>query len=197
LRDYNQINAELIRRLNLGHQYVRLEGVEGHRLLVSRVSGAWHAIIELYGNAGPELAAEMNAPGLTISCRGSAADGAGRGLLSGKLVVLGRSGVALGYCQKGGLIVAVGDADVRAGLCQTGGDLVMLASCGALAGERQTGGRLFLKKEQAGPNLGHGRRGGRLIALSPSGSIVGHFDPDDERVVDESSRLVRFFSSPV
>ena len=82
LRDYQQINAELVRRLNLGQPHVRLEGVEGQRLLVSRLAGAWQAVIEVDGNAGPELAAELDAPGLTVVCRGSAADGAGRGLVA-------------------------------------------------------------------------------------------------------------------
>jgi glutamate synthase domain-containing protein 3 len=196
LRDYHQINAELVRRLNLGQQHVRLEGVEGQRLLVSRVAGDWHGTIEVDGNAGPELAAELNAPGLTVVCRGSAADGAGRGLQAGTLVVLGPAGVALGYFQKGGLIVAARDAGARAGLCQSGGELVLLGFCGPLTGERQTAGRLFLDKELAGPHLGHGRRGGRLIALSLTGSIPGHLDPDDQGVMEESVMIVRRFSSP-
>jgi methylamine---glutamate N-methyltransferase subunit B len=196
LRDYHQINAELVRRLNLGESYVRLEGVEGHRLLVARVAGDWHATIEIDGNAGPELAAELNAPGLTVVCRGSAADGAGRALQAGKLLVLGHAGVVLGYFQYGGLIIAAGDAGARAGLCQSGGALVLLGAAGPLTGERQMAGRLFLKGELAGPHLGHGRRGGDLMSLSHSGSNPGDLAPEDQRLMDESIMLVRRFSSP-
>ena len=166
----------------------------GSWFLASRAAGS--ATIEVDGNAGPELAAELNAPGLTVVCRGSAADGAGRGLQAGKLLVLGHAGVALGYFQKGGLIVAAGDAGARAGLCQSGGELVLLGACGPLTGERQAAGRLFLDKDLAGPHLGHGRRGGRLISLPRSGSILGQLDPEDHRVMEESIRLVRRFSSP-
>src|SRR4051794_29906274 len=59
LRDYHQINAELVRRLDLGQRHVRLEGVAGHRLLVAGLAGPWQAIVEVDGNAGPELAAEL------------------------------------------------------------------------------------------------------------------------------------------
>ncbi len=196
LRDYQQINAEIVRRMNLGHHHVRLEGVEGQRLLVSRIAGDWRATIEVDGNAGPELAAELAAPGLTVVCRGSAADGAGRGLVAGNLLLLGRAGAALGYFQKGGLVVATSEAGPRAGLCQGGGDLVLLGPCGRLSGERQAAGRLFADVEQAGPHLGHGRRGGRLVPLSRSGSILGHVDPEDRRLMEETMTLVRRFASP-
>jgi len=196
LRDYQQINAELVRRLNLGQQHVRLEGVEGQRLLVFRIAGGWDAIIEIDGNAGPELAAELNAPGIIVVCRGSAADGAGRGLQAGKVLVLGKAGVALGYFQSGGLIVAASEAGARAGLCQGGGDLVLLGPCGPLTGERQSAGRLFLNRNLAGPNLSRGYRGGRLVSLSQSGLILGQPDPDDQRVMEEATLLVRRFSSP-
>ena len=62
LRDYSQINAELVRRLNLGQTHVRLTGVAGHRLLAAGLDGPWHATVDVEGNAGPELAAAMNAP---------------------------------------------------------------------------------------------------------------------------------------
>lgn len=196
LRDYQQINAELVRRLTLGQRHVRLEGVEGQRLLVSRISGSWQALVELEGNAGPELAAELDAPGLTVVCRGSAADGAGRGLAAGRLLIQGTAGAAIGYFQQGGLIVAAGDVGPRAGLAQRGGDLVLLAATGALAGERQSGGRLLYEQARVGPHFGHARRGGRLIALPLVKHVPGEMDRDDHRLADQALELVHRFRSP-
>ena len=195
LRDYQQINAELVRRLNLGQRRIRLEGVDGHRLLVSRIKGSWHAVVEVDGRAGPELAAELNGPGLIVICRGEAADGAGRGLVAGKLVLLEQAGTALGYFQEGGLIVARGDVGPRAGLNQKGGDLVALGRTGPLAGERQSGGRLFLKSVLAGPP---GRAPAaadgstcRLISNPPAG-----LHPDDRLLLEEAIELSQRFGSP-
>jgi methylamine---glutamate N-methyltransferase subunit B len=196
LRDYQQINAELVRRLNLGDRHVRLEGVAGQRLLVSRIAGAWQALIEVDGNAGPELAAELNAPGLTVVCRGSAADGAGRGLAAGRLLIGGEAGAAIGYFQRGGLIVAVGDVGPRAGLAQCGGDLVLLGKVGALAGERQAGGRLVFKQGRTGPHAGHGRRAGRLIALPSEQLLAADLDQDDDRLIEAALGLANRFFSP-
>ncbi len=197
LRDYQQINAELVRRLNLGERHIRLEGVAGQRLLVWRISGAWQALIEIEGNTGPELAAELDAPGLTVVCRGSAADGAGRGLAAGRLVVGGAAGAAVGYFQRGGLIVALGDVGPRAGLAQCGGDLVLLGKVGALAGERQTGGRLVYKQGCTGPHAGHGRRAGRLIALPAEQLLAADLDTDDSRLIAAALGLANRFFSPV
>jgi len=197
LRDYQQINAELVRRLNLGERHVRLEGVAGQRLLVSRIAGTWQALIEVEGNAGPELAAELDAPGLTVVCRGSVADGAGRSLAAGQLVIGGDASAAIGYFQRGGLIVAVGDVGPRAGLGQCGGDLVLLGKAGALAGERQTGGRLVFKPGCTGPHAGHGRRAGRFIALPPEQSLAAELDPDDSRLIAAALGLANRFFPPV
>jgi len=196
LRDYQQINAELVRRLNLGQRHVRLEGVDGQRLLVSRIAGAWQALIEVEGNAGPELTAELDAPGLTVVCRGSAADGAGRGLAAGRLVIGGKASAAVGYFQRGGLIVVVGDVGPRAGLAQCGGDLVLLGKVGALAGERQTGGRLVFKQGRIGPHAGHGRRAGRLIALPPEELLAADLDDDDSRLMKAALGLANRFFTP-
>ena len=114
LRDYQQINAELVRRLNLGERHVRLEGVDGQRLLVSRIAGAWKALIELDGNAGPELAAELDAPDLTVVCRGSAADGAGRGLAAGRLLIGGTG-------RPGNRLFPAGRSDRRGRQCRAEG----------------------------------------------------------------------------
>jgi methylamine---glutamate N-methyltransferase subunit B len=195
LRDYAQINAELVRRLNLGQRRVQLEGVENQRLLVSRLSGPWQAVVEIDGNAGPELAAELNAPGLIVVCRGTAADGAGRGLVAGRLVIVRNCGTALGYFQEGGLIVTRGDVGPRAGLNQKGGSLVLLGRAGALAGERQTGGRLFVRPALAGNHLGFGVRGGRRIDLPASEHLPADLDPDDRRLLEEAVELVHRFGS--
>ena len=121
LRDYHQINAEVVRRLERGETHVRLEGVERQRLLAAGLSGGWRATIELIGDAGPELAAGMDAPGVVLVCRGSSADGAGSNLRAGGLLLLGPTGAALGYAQVGGLIIAIGPAGPRAGLKMSGG----------------------------------------------------------------------------
>jgi methylamine---glutamate N-methyltransferase subunit B len=196
LRDYHQINAELVRRLNLGEQHVRLEGVDGQRLLVSRIAGPWEALIEVDGNAGPELAAELDASDLTVVCLGGTADGAGRGLAAGRLLIRGEAGAAIGYFQRGGLIVAVGDVGPRAGLNQLGGDLVLLDKVGALAGERQSGGRLFFKQGRIGPHSGHGRRAGRLIALPAEQPLAPDLDQDDRHLIEAALGLANRFFSP-
>ena len=196
LRDYHQINAELVRRLNLGARHVRLEGVAGQRLLASRISGAWHALVELDGDAGPELAAELNAPNLTVVCRGSAADGAGSGLRDGRLLVGGEAGSVIGYFQRGGLIVATGNVGPRAGLNQLDGDLVLLQQSGALTGERQSGGRLVVRQGQIGPHLGLGRRAGRLIVMPAEQRLTANLDEDDQRLIDTAIELAnRYFPS--
>ena len=149
------------------------------------------------GDAGPELAAELDAPNLTVVCRGSAADGAGSGLRAGRLLVGGEAGPAIGYFQRGGLIVAAGDAGPRAGLNQLDGDLVLLKKSGALTGERQSGGRLVVRQGQIGPHLGHGRRAGRLIVLPAEQPLPADLDKDDQRLIDTAIELAnRFYPAP-
>jgi glutamate synthase domain-containing protein 3 len=174
IRDYQRINAELAQRLDAGHARVRLAGVEGQRLLVSGLKGAWGAVVEVEGTAGPELAAGLDAPGLTVVCRGPAADGAASCLRAGRVVVLGPVGAAVGYAQKGGAVVVAGDAGPRAGLNQSGGVLVLLGSAGLLAGERQSGGYLFVRDDRVGPHAGHGSHGGRLVRVADAAAL----DPD-------------------
>lgn len=179
IRDYERINTELVGFLDQGHPHVRLVGAEGQRLLASRISGAWNALVEVQGRAGPELAAELNAPGLTIVCSGNAADGAGRALRAGRLVILGDAGDALGYTQEGGTIAVAGSAGARAGLGQRGGLLAVCGPVGRLAGERQSGGRLFVHEAALGPHAERGRRGGRLIRLPAGEDPFAMVDPDD------------------
>ncbi|MDG3003037.1 glutamate synthase [Paludisphaera mucosa] len=164
LRDYHQINAEVVRRLNRGADRVRLEGPAGHRLLLAGLTGPWRAEIEIAGDAGPELAAGLDAPGLRIVCRGASADGAGGGLRQGVLLLLGPSGTALGYRQAGGLLIAADVVGPRAGLGMLGGAMVLRGSVGPLAGERQSGGRLFLPSSEVGPHSGWNSRGGWRFA---------------------------------
>lgn len=168
IRDYRAINLEIVRLLEQGHRAIRLVGVGGQRLLAAGIVGDWEAVIDLDGDAGPELAAGLDAPGLTIIGGGSAEGGAASGLRAGRVVVLGPVGTAFGYAQRGGLAVAVGAAGPRAGLLQSGGDLVLLGDAGPMAGERQSGGRLFAAAG-LGAHAGHGRRGGRLIRVGPGG----------------------------
>jgi hypothetical protein len=133
-------------------------------------------LIEVEGDTGPELAAEMAAPGLTVVARGSTADGAARALRDGRLILLGDAGDALGYGQVGGLILAASGAGHRAGLGQRGGTLVVLGPIGRLAGERQDGGRFFAFADRIGPHAGHGHRAGSFLRLAPDAGPAP--DPD-------------------
>ncbi|HZW31510.1 MAG TPA: glutamate synthase [Isosphaeraceae bacterium] len=164
IRDYRAINQELVRHLDRGCPSIRLTGALGQRLLASGLRGRWSAMIEIEGDAGPELAAGLDAPGLTVVCRGSAGDGAASGLKAGRVLVLGRVGTAVGYAQGGGLIMVAGTAGARAGLGQLAGDLILIGGAGPLAGERQSGGRLIAQAD-LGPHAGRGRRGGRFLRL--------------------------------
>jgi glutamate synthase domain-containing protein 3 len=175
IRDYELINKELTRLLGAGVRRVVLTGVEGQRLLGFRLRGDWSATIVVEGHAGPELAAEMDAPGLTVLCLGDAADAAGRGLVAGRLVVEGDAGDGLGYAQRGGTILVRGDVGHRAGLMQAGGSIVLLGKVGRLAGERQTGGLLVAQGDRLGPHAGRGRLDGRLVQLAH-----GHKLPTDD-----------------
>jgi glutamate synthase domain-containing protein 3 len=182
IRDYHLVNAEVVRRLDAGQRCIRLVGAEGQRLLVAALTGSWDAVVEVEGQVGPELAAGLDAPGLTVVCRGPAADGAARGLRSGLVVLRDDVGVAVGYAQVGGAIVVAGAAGPRAGLNQAGGDLVLLGSVGALAGERQAGGRVFAVAGRLGPHAGRGRRGGRFLTLASRNDLATGLDPDDSHV---------------
>jgi glutamate synthase domain-containing protein 3 len=175
IRDYEKINAELVSRLDAGQTYVRLIGAEGQRLLLAGVSGAWSALVEIEGDTGPELAAALDAPGLTVVARGATGDGAARGLRAGRMIILGVAGDALGYGQEEGLVLAAAEVGHRAGLAQRGGSLVVLGSLGRLAGERQAGGRLFAFDDRIGPYAGHARRGGLLLRLAPEAESAPDF----------------------
>jgi glutamate synthase domain-containing protein 3 len=172
VRDYRAINSELVRHLDQGCQRFRLTGVNGHRLLVSGLAGSWSAVIEVVGDAGPELAAEMDAPGITVVCRASTADGGASRLKSGRVLILGAAGPAFGYALRGGLAMVVGTTGARAGLRQLGGDLILLGRVGPLAGERQRGGRV-LTHADLGPHAGRGRLGGRFIRMDVGGGMLG------------------------
>lgn len=182
IRDYERINAALVQFLDDGHPRVRLQGAEGQRLLAAGLSGAWRAVVEVEGRAGPEVAAELNAPGLTVECHGPVADGAGRSLRAGTVVIRGDAGPALGYALEGGAILTVGNAAARAGLNQRGGVIVVLGAVGRLAGERQSGGLFFARGGQLGPHAGRGARGGRLVRLGPAGNDLAGVDHDAAEV---------------
>lgn len=197
IRDYERINAELLQRLDEGHAHVVLQGAEGQRLLAAGLKGSWTAVVEIVGRAGPELAADLEAPGLVVVCRGGAGDGAGRRLRAGRVVILGDAGPALGYFQEGGAVIAAGAAGARAGLNQRGGDLVVLGDVGRLAGERQQGGRLYVRDDRLGPFAGRGRQGGRLIRL-PAGELEGRLSflaPDDREAFESMLSECRRWSA--
>lgn len=179
VRDYHRINAEVVRLLDAGGPLVRLSGAEGQRLLLAGLSGTWRAVVVVEGRAGPELAAGLDAPGLTVVCRGPAADGAAEGLRGGLVVVAGPVGAAAACGQSGGAVVLGDEAGPRAGLNQRGGDLLLLGRAGALAGERQAGGRLFAFSSKLGPHRGHGRRGGRFVSLGDPFDPAAGLDPAD------------------
>lgn len=191
IRDYDRINAELVQRLDDGARSVRLAGAEGQRLLASRLKGAWNAVVEVEGWAGPELAAEVDAPGLMILCHGAVADGAGRGLRAGRVAILGDAGVAIGYAQEGGTIVVAGSVGPRAGLNQRGGDLVLLGNVGPLAAERQSGGRVYVFGHRLGTHAERGRRGGKVIRLASEADPLVSLDAEDANSFRAIAGLVR------
>ncbi len=164
VRDFVRINAEIMNLLNLGYSRVRLEGAEGQRLLAAGLVGPWRATIEISGRTGPELGANLDAPGLQIIARDSTLDGAARGLRSGTIVVIGDGGDGLGVAQSGGLLVVTGNVGHRAGLGQAGGVLAVLGSTGRLAGDRQTGGHFFLGQGSSGPFAGRAQSGGKRLS---------------------------------
>jgi glutamate synthase domain-containing protein 3 len=176
LRDYDLINKELRRLLDAGATRVVLAGVEGQRLLVAGLRGSWSATIVVDGNAGPELAAALDAPHVTVVCRRGVADAVGTGLRAGRLVIGGNSGDGLGYAQRGGTMVARGDAGHRAGLMQAGGLLVVLGATGRLAAERQSGGLFVAHEGRVGPHEGRGRRGGRSLLIGADRALPAEVD---------------------
>lgn len=165
VRDYQQINREVIAALDAGHRHIRLTSVEGQRLLLSGLRGSWPALIEIQGTAGPELAAELDAPNVSILCHGSVADGSGRALRAGQLVITGNAGEAAGTWMRGGVQIVVGTTGHRAGLRLQGGSLILFGPPGRLLADRQSGGDVFARLDLAESVADRGRTGGRLIAL--------------------------------
>jgi glutamate synthase domain-containing protein 3 len=172
VRDYQRINAEVVQRLDQGLRHVRLIGVEAQRLLLAGVTGSWSALIEIEGNAGPELAFGLDSPGLRVVCLGSAADGVGSGLIDGQLLILGAAGACVGMSQRGGRITIAGPCADRAGLNQSGGSLMLLGQVGALAGERQAGGILLVADRPVGNHPGRGRRGGQFLSIRDDANLL-------------------------
>jgi hypothetical protein len=172
VRDYHQINRELVRALDDGRRRIRLTDVEGQRLLAAGLRGDWPAEVEILGNAGPELALGLDAPELSIICRGNAADGAGRGLRSGRLIILGHAGDAVGALMSGGSIVVQRDAGHRVGLRQRGGTIVLLGRSGRLLADRQSGGFCFAAPSTIDGSTSRERSGGSAIPFHPPGPPV-------------------------
>ena len=191
VREYPRINAEAVRHLDAGHARVVLAGAAGHRLLLQGLSGPWNATVEVEGYAGPELAAELNAPGLMVVCRGPVGDGAARDLRAGRLLILGNAGDALAYSQRGGAVLVAGSSGHRAGLGLAGGSLVLLGDVGRLAGERQSGGLLWAVDGRLGPHARRGQRGGRFVRFIPDGDDNSGMEPGDAEAL---SSLMRGFA---
>lgn len=180
IRDYERVNALVARLLGRGCPRLRLAGVGSQRLLLAGLRGGWRSVIEVDGPAGPELAAGLDSPHLVVVARHGAADGAGRDLSAGSLVIQGTAGDALAYRQSGGRIVATGPVGHRAGLQLGGGLLVLGGPAGRLLGERQSGGRIVALDPALGPHAGFARLGGRLVV---PGSQP---DPADARALVEA-----------
>jgi len=179
VREYPRINAEVVRLLDAGHTRIVLAGAGGHRLLLHGLTGPWVATLEVQGHAGPELAAELNAPGLTVVCRGPVGDGAARDLRAGRLLILGTAGDALAYSQRGGAVLVTGSSGHRAGLGLADGSLFLLGDVGRLACERQSGGRIWAVDGSLGPYARHGHRGGRLVLIAAAGDGTAGMEPGD------------------
>lgn len=177
VRDYHQINRELARTLDLGKARIRLVDVEGQRLLASSLRGSWRATIEVVGNAGPELAADLDAPGLTVLCTGSAGDGAGRGLRAGRLAICGDVGDAVGAGMRGGAIVVSGRAGHRAGLRLRGGTLMLCGSSGRLLADRQSAGVIVAEVRTSRSPIGRSGEGG--IRIEPPSYEESRLGADD------------------
>ena len=193
LRDPRRINAELIRRLDQGDAHVRIEGAEGHRLLLAGLTGSWRATVVIQGWSGPELCFGMNAPGVTVVCRGSSGDGAGSGMRAGTLALMGPSGTAVGYHQEGGVIIAAEIVGPRAGLGMLGGDLFLFNFAKSFAGERQRGGRLFYPAHRVGRCWGWKATGGERHWIP--GMWDNRRDLAARLVIDQAARLSARFST--
>jgi methylamine---glutamate N-methyltransferase subunit B len=143
IRDYQKINLEVARLLDSGAHLIRLVGVERQRLLLAGLRGGWDADIVVDGPAGPELAAGLNAAGLTILASDDVDDGAGSRMVDGRLLILGDADDGLAARIEGGLVVVLGRAGNRAALRQQGGRVVVRGGLGRLAGDRHSGGELI------------------------------------------------------
>ncbi len=183
VRDYHRINAEVVRHLDAGQRHVRLAGVEGQRLLLSGLHGDWDAVVEVDGSSGPELAAGLDAPRLRIIARGFSADGAGRELRAGHLLLHNGAGDALAAGQTGGTVLSCGPIGHRAGLRQAAGVLVLLGPSGRLLGDRQSGGRIYADSNRIGPFAGRGRTGGALLPLPRPESLNTMLQGEDLKIL--------------
>ena len=137
-------------------------------------------MVEVEGHAGPELAAELDAPGLTVVCRGPVADGAARDLRAGRVIILGDAGDALAYSQRGGTVLVAGSSGHRAGLGLAGGSLVMLGQVGQ-AGRRASERRADLGGRRAGSARTPGEGGAEVgsSSIAPEGDGTSGMEPED------------------
>lgn len=194
VRDYQLINRQVTLWLEQGVTHITLQGAERQRLLLAGLRGPWRAVIEVVGDAGPELAAELDAQDLGVVCHGSCDDGAGRSLAAGSLVLCGPAAACVGYRQRGGLILAASAVGARAGLEQSGGTLILHGPVDPLCGERQRGGVLVITGNETPRHLGRGRCGGTVWqpAVAPLvGADAGHLDSLHRRIARLQPMLLR------
>ena len=162
IRDYERINAEMVQRLDAGRQKILLKGAEGQRLLLAGLAGPWTAVVEIEGNAGPELAAAVSSPRADGASRREGRRRSGPGPPRGPSDRPRRRG------RRARLRSGRGDHHRRRGRRDTAPGWASAAACssswGASAGSpaiARRGARLFVLADRLGPYAGRGQRGGR------------------------------------
>lgn len=181
VRDYQRITAQVVHSLDAGATLVRLVGVDRQRLLLAGLAGPWQAIIVVEGASGPELAAGLNAPGLTILATSDVDDGAAARLREGRVLVIGRADDGLATGMTGGLVVVLGGAGHRAGLRQRGGRILIRGDVGRLAGDRRTGGVLDVDSARLAAQVG---RPGFVGDAAPWTSAASLLTIEDSRAFE-------------
>jgi glutamate synthase domain-containing protein 3 len=186
IRDYHAINAEVLRLLDSGVTRIRLAGVDRQRLLLTGLSGSWRSSILVDGPAGPELAAGLDAPDLTVIAVSDVDDGAAARMRAGRLLILGDADDAVAAGLLGGLVVVAGRAGHRAGARQRGGVLAIGGPSGRLAGDRRSGGRIWFAADSALAPLGRGFDLGPSQAGKPWNGPGERSTLEDRRAFEEA-----------
>jgi glutamate synthase domain-containing protein 3 len=167
-----------------------LEGPAGRHNLAVAVVGSGSLAVE--GNVGAYCAGMNN--GLDVRVRGSAGWGLAENNEGGTVVVEGSAGAGAGASMRRGAVVVRGHADVRAGVAMKGGLLVIGGNAGAMCGFMHQKGTIVIFGDAArgvGDSMYEGivLVGGR-IAEAGNDTRVEAPDADDERLLEEASRLL-------